>query len=192
MVKSLIKRLAGPRANRLFLAVGVLLSVFSLYQLLRTAMYVHESVVVSATVTDVLQKPFESTAQALSHGNLALGGSTSYQAIVRYTVPNGLVINRMMTDADDTDYTVGQQIEVITPELDPSQAHIHKWKFIWGQECMQLGAGVLSLLLWLTLREPKAPAAAEPARVNPTGSRKKKSSSAAAPRKRTTRKKKQA
>lgn len=192
MVKSLIKRLAGSRANRLFLAVGVLLSVFSLYQLLRTALYVHESVVVSATVTDVLQKPFESTAQALSHGNLALGGSTSYQAIVRYTVPNGLVINRMMTDADDTDYTVGQQIEVITPELDPSQAHIHKWKFIWGRECMQLGAGVLSLLLWLALREPKAPAAAAPARGKSTGSRKKKSSSAVAPRKRIPRKKKQA
>lgn len=153
MVKNLLIQLAGKRANRLFLVAGILLSCAALYQLLRTAMYVHESVVVSATVTDVRQQPFDSTMQALRHGNLALGGSTSYQAIVRYALPNGLVISRMMTDADDTDYTIGQQQEVITPELDPSQAHIHKWKFIWGWECLQLGSGVLLTLLGLLLRE---------------------------------------
>lgn len=193
MVKSLLKRAAGTRANRLFLAAGILLTCLALYNLLRTAMYVHESVVVSATVTDVLQKPFESTGEALSHGNLALGGATSYQAIVRYTVPNGLVIDRMMTDADDTDYTIGQQVEVITPELDPSQAHIYKWKFIWGWHCMQLGCGVCSLLLWLLLRDRKAPAPQAPqSRGKASGSRKKKSTAAAAPRKRSPRKKKQA
>lgn len=193
MVKSFIKRLVGPRANRLFLVLGILLTVFSLYKLLRTAMYVHESVVVTATVTDVLQKPFESTGEALSHGNLALGGSTSYQAIVRYTVPSGMVIDRMMTDADDTDYTVGQQVEVITPELDPSRAHINKWKFIWGSNCMLLGCGIISLLLWLGLKERRAPAPAAPARQS-RGGRKKKSAGAAAsaPRKRAPRKKKQA
>ncbi|MBQ6941747.1 MAG: DUF3592 domain-containing protein [Akkermansia sp.] len=193
MVKSFVKRLVGPRANRLFLVLGILLTVFSLYKLLRTAMYVHESVVITATVTDVLQKPFESTGEALSHGNLALGGSTSYQAIVRYTVPSGMVIDRMMTDADDTDYTVGQQVEVITPELDPSRAHINKRKFIWGSNCMLLGCGIISLLLWLGLKERRAPAPAAPARQS-RGGRKKKSAGAAAsaPRKRASRKKKQA
>ncbi len=186
MVKTFVKRLVGPRANRLFLVLGILLTVFSLYKLLRTAMYVHESVVVTATVTDVLQKPFESTAEALSHGNLALGGSTSYQAIVRYTVPSGLVIDRLMTDADDTDYTVGQQVEVITPELDPSRAHINKWKFVWGSNCMLLGCGIISLLFWIGLKERKAPAA--PTRKS-KGSPKKKS---AATRKRSPRTKKQA
>lgn len=195
MVKAFLKKLAGPRANRLFLVAGVLLTCLALYKLLRTAMYVHESVVVSATVTDVLQKPFESTGEALSHGNLALGGSTSYQAIVRYTVPSGLVIDRMMTDADDTDYTVGQQLEVITPELDPSQAHIYKWKFIWGAECMQLGGGVICLLLWLALRDRKIqPVTAKAqAKGKSTGARKKKNSGSttSAPRKRSPRKKKQ-
>lgn len=194
MVKALLTRLAGRRANRLFLLAGILLTLGSLYQLLRTAMYVNESVVVTATVTDVRQMPFESTAQALQHGNLALGGSTSYQAIVQYTLPNGLVINRLMTDADDTDYSVGQQVEVITPELDPSQAHVNKWKFIWGWECMQLGAGAFALLLWLALRERKptpAPAPVKPARKS-SGSRKKNSTGTAAPRKRSPRKKKQA
>lgn len=195
MLKTLYKRLAGKRANRLFLLAGILLTGCSLYQLLRTAMYVHESVVVTATVTDVLQKPFETTADALSHGNLALGGSTSYQAIVQYTLPNGMVMSRMMTDADDTDYHNGQQVEVITPELDPSRAHIYKWKFIWGWPCMKLTGGVLLLLLWLVLREhkPQTPApAAAASRKAPARGRKKATSAARAPRKTGPRKKKQA
>lgn len=197
MLKMMFRRLAGRRANRLFLLASMLLLISSLYQLLRTAMYVNESVIVTATVTDVRQMPFESTAQALQNGNLAWGGDTSYQAITRYTLPNGMVINRLMTDADDTDYTIGQQLEVITPELDPSQAHVYKWKFIWGWECMQLGAGALFLLLWMGLRERKAKPAAAP--VNRTTrkksggtSRRKKAPADAAPRKRAPRKKKQA
>lgn len=193
MVKAFLKQLAGPRANRLFLVAGILITGIALVKLLRTAMYVHESVVVTATVTDVLQKPFESTCEALSHGNLAMGGSTSYQAIVRYTVPNGLVIDRMMTDADDTDYTIGQQVEVITPELDPSRAHIHKWKFIWGWECMQLGGGVMTLILWFFLKERKTPVPSKThgGKGKQKGAQKKKKVGDSAPRKRSTRKKKQ-
>lgn len=198
MLKSFLKRLAGRRANRLFLVAGALLTLLALTKLVRTAMYIHESVVVSATVTDVLQKPFESTAQALGHGNLAMGGSTSYQAIVQYTLPNGLVINRMMTDADDTDYTIGTQLEVITPELDPSRAHIHKWKFLWGWECMQLGTGITLLLLWLALRErpvappsPNTKSGRKPTGKS-TGKGRKKATAGTTPRKRSPRKKKQA
>lgn len=196
MLKDFIKKLAGRRANRLFLLAGILICTPALYHLLRTAMYVHESVVVTATVTDVRTQPFESTLQALQHGNLALGDTPSYQPIVRYTLPNGLVISRLMTDADDTDYTIGEQVQVITPELDPSQAHINKWKFIWGWECMQLGTGVVLMLLWLVLREhrQKAPApAAKPKRK--TSAKKKTTTSKASsdtPRKRAPRKKKQA
>ena len=188
MMQTLLSRLIGKRANRLFLAVGILLSCLALYNLLRTAMYVHESVVVTATVTDVRVQPFESTLQALRHGNVAMGDTPSYQPIVRYTVPNGLVINRLMTDSDDTDYTIGEQVQVITPELDPSQAHIYKWKFIWGWECMQLGSGILLLLLGLVLRERKA---VQPGADSRKSGAKKKSSGKAAPRKRSPRKKKQ-
>lgn len=189
MVKALLCRLVGKRANRLFLLVGALLTISSLYQVVRTAMYVTNSVVVTAQVTDVRVMPFESTLQALEHGNIATGGSTSYQAIVHYTLPNGLVISRLMTDADDTDYTIGEQVQVITPELDPSQAHINKWKFIWGWKCMQLGSGILLLLLWLALRERK-PAEPAPATRKKSGG-KKKASTTSAPRKRSPRKKKQ-
>ena len=189
MVKSFIQKLVGRRANRLLLVLGLLLTVFALYKLVRTAIYVHESIVVTATVTDVLQKPFESTAEALEHGNLAMGGSTSYSPIVRYTVPGGLVIDRMMTDADDTDYTVGQQVEVITPALDPSRAHIHKWKFVWGWECMQLGTGMFLTLLGFALKE-RASKHQDNRQPCKKTSRRKQAPATTAPRKRTPRKKK--
>lgn len=191
-MKALLSRLCGKRASRLFLLAGLLLLGTSLYQLLRTAMYVHESVIVTATVTDVRVQPFESTLQALRYGNAALGDTPSYQPIVRYTVPNGLVINRLMTDADDTDYTIGQQVQVITPALDPSQAHIYKWKFIWGWECLQLGSGLMLMLLWLALRERSA--APAPAATRSRGGRQvsRKKTGSATPRKRSPRKRKQA
>ena len=188
---ALLHKLMGKRANRFFLLAGMLLTCWALYQLVLTAMYVHESVVLTATVKDVVTRPFESTSEAITHGNLALGGSPSYQAIVHYTVPNGLVIDRMMTDADDTDYSIGQQIEVITPALDPSQAHIYKWKFIWGWECMQLGLGIILLLTGLALREPKAAAPQKaPAAKKKGNSGRRKQNTASAPRK-SPRKKKQ-
>ena len=185
------RKLVGKRAERLFLTAGLLLVGWAVYQLVLTAMYVHESVVVTATVKDVVQRPFESTAEALTQGNLALGGSPSYQAIVHYTVPNGLVIDRMMTDADSEDYSIGQQLEVITPPLDPSQAHINKWKFIWAWECMQLGLGVILLLTGLVLRSPAPPVQAkETGSKKKNGSGRRKSAGSAPPRK-TSRKKKQ-
>lgn len=182
------RKLIGKRAEKLFLTAGLLLMGWAMYQLILTAMYVHESVVVTATVKDVVQKPFESTAEALTQGNLCMGDSPSYQAIVHYTVPNGLVIDRMMTDADSEDYSIGQQIEVITPPLDPSQAHIYKWKFIWGWECMQLGLGAILLLVGFALRSPKPPVQAkDTASKKKTGTSRRKS---AGPRK-TSRRKKQ-
>ncbi len=189
MLKQFLYKLTGKRGHRILLVLGLFLTVLALYKLVRTAMYVQECVVVTASVTDVIQKPFESTAEALENGNLALGGSTSYSAIVRYTVPGGLVIDRMMTDADDTDYSIGQQVEVITPALDPSQAHINKWKFIWGWECLQLGTGVFITLLGLALKErkPKSPDK-QAARKN---AGRKKKAEVSTPRKRAHRKKKQ-
>ena len=189
MLRQFICKLVGKRASRLLLVLGLLLTAFSLYKLVRTAMYVHECVVVTATVTDVVQKPFESTGDALENGILALGGTPSYSPIVRYTVPGGLVIDRMMTDADDTDYTVGQQVEVITPALDPSRAHINKWNFIWGWPCMQLGTGLVLTLLGFTLKErhPKPQSQKQPRKA---AGRKQKAAGTAT-RKQTTRKKKQ-
>lgn len=159
-MKQLFHKLAGRRYHRLFLLAGYLLAAWALYQLAFTAMFVHECVVLPGVVTDVRQKPYEDSLQALVHGSGSCAGDVSYQPVVRFTLPSGLVINRLMSDAGDKDYTIGQPIEIITPELDPSGARINEWKYIWGTETLELGVGVLQVLLGYalngTLRRRKA------------------------------------
>lgn len=151
-MKQLFHKLAGRRYHRLFLLAGYLLAAWALYQLAFTAMFVHKCVEVSGTVTDVRQKPYEDSLQALVHGSGSCAGDVSYQPVVRFSLPSGLVINRLMSDAGDKDYTIGQPIEIITPELDPSGARINEWKYIWGTETLELGVGVLLVLLGYALR----------------------------------------
>ncbi len=124
----------------------------ALYHMAFMAMFVHESVVLPGVVTDVRQSPYEDSLQALVHGSGSCAGDVSYQPVVRFTLPSGLVINRLMSDAGDKDYTIGQPIEIITPELDPSGARINEWKYIWGTETLELGIGILLVLLGYALR----------------------------------------
>lgn len=180
-MKQLFHKLAGRRYHRLFLLAGFLLAAWALYHLAFTAMFVHESVVLPGVVTDVRQKPYEDSLQALVHGSGSCAGDVSYQPLVRFTLPSGLVINRLMSDAGDKDYTIGQPIEVITPELDPSGARINEWKYIWGTETMELGVGVLLVLLGYALRgslrrrQPEVnDRKPQPRRKNTPGSQKKK------------------
>ncbi len=187
-MKQLFHKLAGRRYHRLFLLAGYLLAAWALYQLAFTAMFVHECVVLPGVVTDVRQKPYEDSLQALVHGSGSCAGDVSYQPVVRFTLPSGLVINRLMSDAGDKDYTIGQPIEIITPELDPSGARINEWKYIWGTETLELGVGVLLVLLGYALRGTlrRNPSAVkeekpQPRRKNTAGSRKEK---AATPRRR--------
>lgn len=151
-MKQLFHKLAGRRYHRLFLLAGYLLAAWALYQLAFTAMFVHECVKVPGVVTDVRQKPYEDSLQALVHGSGSCAGDVSYQPVVRFSLPSGLVINRLMSDAGDKDYTIGQPIEIITPELDPSGARINEWKYIWGTETLELGVGVLLVLVGYALR----------------------------------------
>lgn len=151
-MKQLFHKLAGRRYHRLCLLAGYLLAAWALYQLAFTAMFVHECVVLPGVVTDVRQKPYEDSLQALIHGSGSCAGDVSYQPVVRFSLPSGLVINRLMSDAGDKDYTIGQPIEIITPELDPSGARINEWKYIWGTETLELGVGVLLVLLGYALR----------------------------------------
>lgn len=151
-MKQLFHKLAGRRYHRLFLLAGYLLAAWALYQLAFTAMFIHECVVLPGVVTDVRQKPYEDSLQALVHGSGSCAGDVSYQPVVRFSLPSGLVINRLMSDAGDKDYTIGQPIEIITPELDPSGARINEWKYIWGTETLELGVGVLLVLVGYALR----------------------------------------
>ncbi|MBQ2814999.1 MAG: DUF3592 domain-containing protein [Akkermansia sp.] len=151
-MKHLFLKLAGRRYHRLFLLAGLLMAAMALYHLAGTAMFVHEAVVLPAVVTDVVQKPYDDTMKALVHGSGSCPGDVSYQPLVRFNLPSGLVINRMMTDAGNDDYTIGQSIEIITPALDPSGARINQWKYIWGTETLELGVGVLLALVGFALR----------------------------------------
>lgn len=187
-MKQLFHRLAGRRYHRLFLLAGFLLSAWALYRLAFTAMFVHECVVLPGVVTDVRQKPYEDSLEALVHGSGSCAGDTSYQPLVRFALPSGLVINRLMSDAGDKDYNIGQDISIITPELDPSGARINEWKYIWGTETLELGVGVLLVLIGYALRGKlrRRPAAGDERkthsrRKNTPGSQKKKS---ATPRRR--------
>ena len=183
-MKQLFHKLAGRRYYRLFLLTGFLLAAYALYHLAFMAMFVHESVVLPGVVTDVRQKPYEDSLQALVHGCGSAAGDVSYQPLVNFTLPSGLVINRLMSDAGNEDYTIGQSIEIITPELDPSGARINELKYLWGTETLELGGGVLLVLIGYALRGTllRRPQSAstekkqQPRRKNTPGSQKKPTS----------------
>lgn len=199
MLRRNFYQLAGERYHRLLLFLGGGLCLLALYQMLLTAIFLHESVIVQGTVSDVRQQPFGSIYQALSHGNLAWGGDTSYQPIVTFTLPGGMRFTRLMPDADACDYTVGQQVDIITPPLDPSQAHVYKPRFIWGRDAMLLTLGLLLGITGYTLRpagRKKDAPTRKQSKASPSKqvkkAPKKKNPAAGAPRKRTSRTKKAA
>lgn len=142
----------------LLLLLGLYAAGSALLALARTAIYVHEAVILPGEVVDVRQFPFETPWDALSRGNLSWANETAYQPIVRFVLPDGIIITRTMPDADNVDYLVGQTVEVITHPHDPNQAHVHKWKFQWGGSCILLATGLLMAGGgWLILRRPLPP-----------------------------------
>lgn len=186
-MKKLFFKLAGKRGWRLPVALGACFSVWALWNLGLTAIYVQEAVVMPAVVTDVQQKPFESISEAMKAGNNPFASSTAYRPIVQFHLPNGLIINRMMQDPDTEDYTVGQQVEVITLPLDPTQAHINKWKFLWGGDCMLLTFSMLTLITGCLMKDKKRPAPQEtPKRQPKNAARKSGGSAPRSPRKKST------
>lgn len=125
----------------------------AIWNLSNTLLYVHEAVTLPATVRDMRQRPFESYTEALSYGNLPWDGDIAYTPILSFTMPAGIPIRaHVARDLDNTDYKIGEQVEIITPPYDSNLAHINKWKFLWGADCMRL---LLALLLglpaWLVL-----------------------------------------
>lgn len=139
----------------LLFLLGVCAVGNALWKLAQTAIYVHEAVILPGEVVDVRQFPFPNAWDALSDGNLPWESETAYQPIVRFVLPDGIFITRTMPDTDNTDYRCGEQVDVITPPHDPNQAHLHKWKFLWGGSCFLLTAGLLLAgMSWLFLRRP--------------------------------------
>ncbi len=199
----------------LMLLAGFYYGCMALWGLTNTLLYYHEAVTLPATVIDVRQRPFESYSEALHYGNLPWQGEIAYRPILTFVMPAGIRINSYAApDWDNTDYKIGEQVELITHPHDPNQAHVNKWKFLWGADCMQLGfALVLAVPSWLVLfpnkRRKNTPGSIKkkeqkrkevpsnnepsPATKNPRTPRKKKETDPDAPKKpRTPRKKKEA
>lgn len=138
----------------LMLAGGLYCAALALWNLGQTAIFAHKAITLPGTVVDVRQSHFDTQLQPLRYGNLSWAGDVSYQPIVAFDMPGGIRIRRRnMPDLDNEDYQLGQPVEVITLPHDPNQSHIHKWKFLWGGDCLLLSVGLLlGLPAWLILR----------------------------------------
>ncbi len=166
--------MASPKLRRLrnlllaatLTGCGLWLTGAALWQLGKTAVFVHESVVVTGTVDDVRQRPFESWSETLGAGNWSMPGDISYQPMVTFLLPGGIHATRYDLPPDNEDYTTGESISIISPPDKPGKARINRWKFLWGASCLRLGVGVtLSLIGYGLLHrlrgkrpaKPKAP-----------------------------------
>ncbi len=184
---------SSPRTRRIrnaLLALGLLgcglwFAGSALWQLGRTAMYVHESVVVTGTVIDVRQKPFENWAETLGKGNWSWPGDVSYQPIVSFSLPGGINAIRHDLEADNIDYKTGQEVRIISPPAQPGKAHLHRWKFLWGASCLRLGIGCLLALigyvLWCRQRGKRPEVATPQANTRSAAPSKRQSPSSKAP-----------
>jgi len=161
-----------PRIKRFLLRVGLLLlgvycCGYALWNMGKTAIFLHESTVVTARVVDMVQFPFDSYAQAMAHGNLPWDGETAYQVTLDFTLPKDPVpipiSNMQMPDLDNRDYNIGQEVEILVSPTDPERAHLYRLKFLWGADCMLLLLGLVmggTGYLLLRRRKRKSPAAA--------------------------------
>ena len=146
------------------LLVGVFYTLQALWGMCRTAMFLHESIVLPATVIDIRQSTFDSTTEALGHGNLSTAGDTAYRPIVAFTLPSGICFHKFeISTPDNEPYTIGQQVDIITYPYNPNEpehatwqpdaVRIYKAKFLWGGAALLLLAALtLSGIAWLTLR----------------------------------------
>lgn len=154
----------------LMLLAGLYCGATALWGLTNTLLYYHEAVTLPATVRDVRQRPFESYSEALRYGNLPWQGEIAYRPILTFVMPAGIPIRAYTApDWDNTDYRSGEQIEIITHPHDPNQAHVNKWKFLWGADCMLLGlATLLGLPAWFVLFPRKRRVAGRKPAARPT------------------------
>lgn len=178
-----------PRIKRFLIRAGItLLGVYccgyALWNMGKTAIFLHESTVVKARVVDMVQYPFDSYAQAMAHGNLPWEGDTAYQVTLDFTLPTNPVaihIPKMqMPDLDNRDYGIGQEVDILVPLTDPARAHLYRWKFLWGADCILLLFGlVMGCTGYLLLRRRRRKSSSAPRHRNPKRSKARNTSGSA-------------
>lgn len=152
---------------------GVYMVLCALWCMCRTAVYIHETIPVTATVTDLRQRPFESTTEALGSGNLSTAGDTAYFPIVSFTFENGARIGKLALNTPDNEAPrIGDPIELRTYPYDPTAPDTHPWRpegvapnrasYLWGGDALQLLFGLtIGGIAYLMLRSRRAPRAAK-------------------------------
>lgn len=145
MYRKLFHLLAGRRYFRLFLLAGLLMLFRGGQGLYEGIVYVRHTAAVPGVVVDVRQHPFESMTAALRGGDYR--AETAYQPIVRFTLPCGVTVTRLLPDDDAQDYREGETVFVRTYAADPTGARLNKAKFLWGEgAALSLGGMALMLL----------------------------------------------
>lgn len=144
MYKKLFHLIAGRRYFRLFLLAGLLMFARGGYGLYEGINYVRHTTAVPGVVVDVRQHPFESMTAALRGGDYR--AETAYRPIVRFTLPCGVTVTRLLPDDDAQDYREGEPVFVRTYAADPTGARLNKAKFLWG-EGTALALGGIALML---------------------------------------------
>lgn len=150
------------------LACGAYMVLTALWGLCKTAIYIHETIPVTGTVTDLRQRPFESTKEALSSGNLSTGGDMAYFPIISFTYENGAVIgNQPIQTPDNRPTPIGSTIELRAYPYDPAKPETwqphglkpNRAALLWGGDaiCLLIGltlAGIAYLKL-ISRRTPR-------------------------------------
>lgn len=152
---------------------GAYLVLCALWGMCQTAIYIHETIPVTGTVTDLRQRPFESTSEALGNGNLSTSGDTAYFPIVSFTFENGARIGKLALNTPDNEAPrIGDPIELRTYPYDPTAPDTQPWRpegvapnrasYLWGGDALQLLFGLsIGGIAYLMLRSRRAPRAAK-------------------------------
>lgn len=181
------------------LGLGAYGTVSALIGLGRTAVYVHESVTVSATVTNYTRRPFVSAKEALASGNLSMGGDPAYFPHVSFRFDNGIPISDFkLSTPDNEPCQLGERIEIRTYPYNPGQEAQAQWRpegvrpnkaaLLWGGDALLLLFSLaLAGLSWLKIKKArkknKAGKPAKAAKPAPGKKSSTKSKRQAAPRK---------
>lgn len=143
---------------------GLYAAGLGLWRLGNAAIFMHESVILPGVVVDVRERPFEDVLESLAHGNLPWQGAVAHQPHVRYEFAGLSRVDTTLPDLDNQDYDRGQTVEIRLHPQKPHLRHLNKFKFIWGEHLLLLGAGLLLLLVWRLNRRRRRRAAAAPGR----------------------------
>ncbi len=169
------------------LGLGGYGSISALIGLGRTAIYVHESVTVSATVTNYTRRPFASAKEALASGNLSIGGDPAYFPHVSFRFDNGIPISDFkLSTPDNEPCQLGDSIEIRTYPYNPGKEEQAQWRpegvrpnkaaLLWGGDTLLLIFSLtLASLSWLKIKKShRKTKAAKPAKENKTTTKPKR------------------